>query len=1057
MKNTNHNFDTKLKYQKYSHYLLPIAINPLNYGKLIEQFGTKYIIQLNTSNILVIKVLDNENFIRFFRRGELTIEFTDKKISDIKFTRTISDQRFTFEKNKLISTEILGLGNPIKIFTTQETVENTESVSINPFKFNIFDWIDNSKDPLKTFLIWELCLILLILIFLFLLEQFLNINNNDLTVSAVSIIKLRKTSPNYKWEDLNFNVKNKLFSQKLFLKMFDQFWNKIVKDFTENNHMFILFKIKYVTGQTLSIGNVQRLNNDDKNWYSEFILNFIELKASFYNDTQIESLIFSYGFKDSKVKNKQEITYNGLYQNYNNYQIPISTNPMHYGILINRINMKDSVVYFLNNEKGLSIVIRTYIDHNLIEFFKNGISLIKFRDEIISENKFMRTIANKKIYFENGEQILLSSEIKTKFIKQSAKSKYLLNNFITIDIETSIVNGLLTPYLICFYDGKNFLSFYLSDYNSVEQMMLDCLKSILKRKYKGYNVYAHNLGKFDIIFLFKYLLKLGTIHPVIHNGKIIFLKINYGENGKYKIIFKDSLLLLLTSLKSLCKSFKIEDSKSIFPHLFVNNNNLEYKGDVPNFNNFINISKEEYQDYKSNYTKWTLKNEAIKYCKIDCISLYQILIKFNEMIFKLFSLNIHHYPTLSSLAFTIFRSNFMKENTVPQITGEIGKKIRSGYTGGAVDMYIPEGNNIKAYDVNSLYPSQMQSQLMPIGIPTYFNGNILNIDENAFGFFYCKIIAPDDIKHPILQTRVKVNGIHKTVAPIGSWEDMLFSEEMKNAVKYGYKIDILWGYTFKSENIFKNYVDYLYNLRSQYDKSDPMNFIAKILLNSLYGRFGMNDNFENIDIIHKVFYSDFENKFIDQITNKIEIDDYIMVFYNSSENLNEEHNISVGIAAAITAYSRIHMTQFKNNPSINLYYTDTDSIYTDSNLDEQLLNNKLLGKLKLENVCKKAIFLGPKLYALLTENGQFIHKVKGLNHDVSLEFKDFKNLLIKDTFVNKSQSKWFRNLSESKINILDQLYSIKITNNKRKLIYNRNNTLIRTENYIINNEKVIKI
>src|ERR1035437_8269415 len=175
---------------------------------------------------------------------------------------------------------------------------------------------------------------------------------------------------------------------------------------------------------------------------------------------------------------------------------------------------------------------------------------------------------------------------------------------------------------------------------------------------------------------------------------------------------------------------------------------------------------------------------------------------------------------------------------------------------------------------------------------------------------------------------------------------MLFSEEMKNAVKYGYKIDVLWGYNFKSENIFKNYVDYLYNLRSQYDKSDPMNFIAKILLNSLYGRFGMNDNFENIDIIHKVFYSDFENKFIDQITNKIEIDDYIMVFYNSSENLNEdkeEHNISVGIAAAITAYSRIHMTQFKNNPNINLYYTDTDSIYTDSNLDEQLLNNKLLG------------------------------------------------------------------------------------------------------------------
>jgi hypothetical protein len=166
-----------------------------------------------------------------------------------------------------------------------------------------------------------------------------------------------------------------------------------------------------------------------------------------------------------------------------------------------------------------------------------------------------------------------------------------------------------------------------------------------------------------------------------------------------------------------------------------------------------------------------LKEEAIKYCKIDCISLYQILFKFNNLIFKLFSKNIHHFPTLSALAFDIFRSNFMKENTIPQITGQVDKDIRSGYTGGAVDMYIPKAPKdikIKGYDVNSLYPSQMQSRVMPIGNPTYFNGNILKIDKNAFGFFYCKITAPDNIHHPILQTRVKINGVTKTIAPIGT-------------------------------------------------------------------------------------------------------------------------------------------------------------------------------------------------------------------------------------------------------------------------------------------------
>jgi hypothetical protein len=42
---------------------------------------------------------------------------------------------------------------------------------------------------------------------------------------------------------------------------------------------------------------------------------------------------------------------------------------------------------------------------------------------------------------------------------------------------------------------------------------------------------------------------------------------------------------------------------------------------------------------------------------------------------------------------------------------------------------------------------------------------------------------------------------------------MLFSEEMKNAEKYGYIFEILWGYTFERGNIFKDFVNDLYNIR----------------------------------------------------------------------------------------------------------------------------------------------------------------------------------------------------------------------------------------------------
>jgi DNA polymerase elongation subunit (family B) len=83
------------------------------------------------------------------------------------------------------------------------------------------------------------------------------------------------------------------------------------------------------------------------------------------------------------------------------------------------------------------------------------------------------------------------------------------------------------------------------------------------------------------------------------------------------------------------------------------------------------------------------------------------------------------------------------------------------------------------------------------------------------------------------------------------------------------------------------------------------------------------------------------------------------------------------------------MSQFKNNPKINLYYTDTDSIYTDSELEKYFISEKILGKLKLENICKKAIFLTPKVYCLLTESNETIYKVKGLSHEIELTMVDF--------------------------------------------------------------------
>ena len=44
---------------------------------------------------------------------------------------------------------------------------------------------------------------------------------------------------------------------------------------------------------------------------------------------------------------------------------------------------------------------------------------------------------------------------------------------------------------------------------------------------------------------------------------------------------------------------------------------------------------------------WNFKDEALKYCKIDCKALYDILNTFNELIFTHFSINPHSSKILT--------------------------------------------------------------------------------------------------------------------------------------------------------------------------------------------------------------------------------------------------------------------------------------------------------------------------------------------------------------------------------------------------------------------------
>jgi hypothetical protein len=241
-----------------------------------------------------------------------------------------------------------------------------------------------------------------------------------------------------------------------------------------------------------------------------------------------------------------------------------------------------------------------------------------------------------------------------------------------------------------------------------------------------------------------------------------------------------------------------------------------------------------------------------------------------------------------------------------------------------------------------------------------------------------------------------------------------------------------------------------------------MNFSAKLLMNAAYGRFGMDDNFSYIEILTKDEYGIFEKANIDSIINVIPLGDNYLVQLKYKQNIidtmldngSENHNVNISIASAVSAYARIHMSQFKNNPEFgNLYYSDTDSAFFDKPLPDSFINNTELGKMKLVGIYNKAIFIAPKVYILQLENNQVEIKIKGVTKkaviDNNITLTLFENLLFEDYLYEIKQTKWFRSLTYSNITIKDQVYSLKVTGNKRELIYDYNNKLVGTKPFIL--------
>jgi len=118
-------FDSSnIKYQYYQHHKLPITMNPLEYGRLIEKTDNKFTIQVNKTDIAIIIQDGLNNHIKYYKEGYLTYEYRDFKFSHNKFIRVLNNKKFTFIENKLVLLTVDKKVNFIKTLLPQSKLIN---------------------------------------------------------------------------------------------------------------------------------------------------------------------------------------------------------------------------------------------------------------------------------------------------------------------------------------------------------------------------------------------------------------------------------------------------------------------------------------------------------------------------------------------------------------------------------------------------------------------------------------------------------------------------------------------------------------------------------------------------------------------------------------------------------------------------------------------------------------------------------------------------------------------------------------------------------------------
>lgn len=473
--------------------------------------------------------------------------------------------------------------------------------------------------------------------------------------------------------------------------------------------------------------------------------------------------------------------------------------------------------------------------------------------------------------------------------------------------------------------------------------------------------YFHNLkfdGKFILYWLlsnnYKYVDRVTKPNEYSHliddTNNYYDIVVGYEYKGKtQRVTFLDSFKKLPSSLDKIAKDFD----------LGINKLSMDY--DKIREENYIEIYGAE---------------EEREYLKRDC----EILKKAIEITEKQGMSKM----TIGSNALADYKMLLDEvgvdfDRLFPTLYPEVDEFMRNAYKGGCTmvnSKYQGKIVNVHSYDVNSMYPAMLYNKPFPYGRPIYYKGKYK--EDKLYNLYIQHIRCEFSIKpnhFPCIQIKntryfAQNEWLENSDIVVDLYLTNIDLELFFESYNV-YSLEYIDGYKMKSlSGMFRKYIDKWYTIKST-TTNPSEKAIAKLYLNSLYGKFGTRDKKSSLTFM---------------------LDNDIIKRKDIIET--EVNTVYLPVAIYTTSYARCYLLENANKNFDDFIYCDTDSIHLTKEVTNIPIDNKKLGYFKHE-YSGKGKYLKQKCY-LIHYDKEYIKEIDGKIYDKKLVCAGLNQNLLSD-------------------------------------------------------------